>query len=190
MQGLDRVLAYLTAVCLWFANSAARTETLRSTDSDTGTPHWQTQGTAFSLEVIQLLPDYVRAVYAGRGLPPSLVEEIAGYCVFGSIARNASDHPLTYDLRDWRAVTPDGAQHALKDKDAWLAEWRRQGVGFGWTLQPTAQTFEVGDWGQGFLTVKLPRGARFDLLMVWRQDGHERSARLEGLECARDAMPG
>jgi hypothetical protein len=183
------MLARSVYLVLWLASGAALAGTVKGTDPDTGTPHWQSHGTVFGLEVIQLQPDFVRAVYAARGLPAPLVEVIAGYCVFGSIARNATDHALTYDVSAWRAVLPDGTRQPLKTKDQWLVEWRKQGVGFSWTLLPTTQVFEAGDWGQGFLTVKLPRGARFDLDFTWRQDGRDFSARLEGLECAHDSKP-
>ena len=41
----------------------------RHVDPDTGLLSWKVEGQAFAIELIQVLPDYVRAVYAARGLP-------------------------------------------------------------------------------------------------------------------------
>jgi hypothetical protein len=37
------------------------------------------------MELIQVLPDYVRAVYASRGLPQTIIDSVSSYCVFGTI---------------------------------------------------------------------------------------------------------
>jgi len=163
--------------------------TVNDTDPDSGLARWQSQGHGLSLELIQLLPDFVRGVYEARGLPPDLGQEMADYCVFGGIVRNETQRALSYDMRLWRARTADGQRHELKTKLDWLAEWRRRGVHFGWSMMPTAQDFEVGDWGQGFVTMKLPRGTRFDLEYVWRQHGRKQTARLEGVVCADESPP-
>lgn len=172
-------------VALSFAQIAGA-ETLRTPIPDTPLYTYKHVGAAFSLELIQLLPDGVRAIYMAKNLPTHVVENIAAYCVFGSVARNESARPLSYRVADWRAITPDGAIHRLRNKYDWLREWRRDGVDFGWSILPAAQSFEPGDWGQGFTTLALPRGARFDLDFTWRQDGKTHTARLENVECARD----
>jgi hypothetical protein len=165
---------------------ALHAQTLRTPIPDTPLFTYQSVGAAFSLELIQLMPDSVRAMYMAKNLPRDVVENIAGYCVFGSVARNESPRPLSYRVADWRALTPDGNVHRLKTKLDWLRDWKRDGVDFGWSILPAAQSFEPGDWGQGFTTIRLPRGARFDLDYTWRQDGKTHTARLEGVACAND----
>lgn len=167
----------------WPLAAGALTE--RLSDPQTGLSSWRLAQADFHLELLQLLPDYVRAVYGARGLPAAAVEEVAGYCVFGSVARNAGDRPLTYDSSGWRyRAQGSDAWRPLRTKSDWLAAWRARGIHFGWTLLPTAQTFNPGDWGQGFLTFDLPPGTRFDLRYTWTRDGRPGSALLEGLVCA------
>lgn len=174
---------------LLIAAASALAGTVQNTNPDNGLSNWQSTDTPFSLQLLQLMPDNVRAVYTNKGFPPALVEEMAGYCMFGTVIRNLAEEPISYDVADWRAVTADGVRHPLRSKTDWLKVWQRQGVDFGWSILPAAQTLEVGDWGQGFTTVKLPHGTRFDLDYSWRQHGKTVHAILEGLQCAPEHLP-
>ena len=58
------------------------------------------------------------------------------------------------------------------------------GVAFRWSMLPDDQTFEVGDWGQGFTTVKLPPGTRFDLHYGWSQHGEPVQDIIKDMQCA------
>ena len=186
MRGMKLILPAALLVCL-VANPAAA-GTLKSTNA-VGLSNWQSQNTPFSLQLLQLMPDNVRAVYDNKGFPPALVAQMASYCVFGTVARNLSDAPLSYDVADWRAVTADGVHHKLRTKTQWLKIWHRYGVDFGWSILPAAQTFQPGDWGQGFTTVKLPRDTRFDLDYSWSQNGKTHHAVLKGVQCAPAHLP-
>ena len=156
-------------------------------DPNSGLYSWKIVDRGFSLELIQLPPDFIRAVYASRDLPPAMIEEVAGYCAFGSIARNQATFPLSYRVADWRAVTADGVQHRLRTKSEWLKHWKKMGVDFGFSILPDAMTFDEGDWAQGFTTVKLARGTHFDLIYTWRQHGKKFSGKLHNLVCTSDA---
>lgn len=163
--------------------------TVQTTNPSNGLSNWQSGDTLFSLQLLQLMPDNVRAVYSNKGFPPTLVEEMASYCMFGSVIRNLADEPVSYDVAEWRAVTADGVRHPLRTKTEWLKIWQSQGVDFGWSILPAAQTLEVGDWGQGFTTVRLPHGTHFDLDYSWRQHGKTFHAILNGLQCAPEQLP-
>jgi hypothetical protein len=158
-------------------------------DPDTGLVAWKKVDRGFSLELIQLLPDYVAALYSSRGLPPAVVDSIRGYCVFGTVAQNRSGGPLSYRVMDWRYVTPDGKQHRLKTKPDWVEEWKKLGADFGWSILPATMTFDTGDWAQGFTTVHLPPGSRFDLIYVWRHHGKRYIGKFENLACAPEQPP-
>jgi len=149
-----------------------------------GLSTWRVEGQAFSIELIQLLPDFVRAVFAAKGLPQDVIDAVSGYCAFGTIVRNQSDAPVSYNVADWRYVTADGVAHTGKTKSEWVSEWRDKGIAFRWTLLPESQTFQVGDWGQGFTTVRLPRGTRFDLHYSWSQQGETRTHTIKDMYCA------
>jgi len=169
--------------------SAAVAGTVQNTNPNNGLSNWQSEGTPFSLQLLQLMPDTVRAIYSNKGFPPDLVEEMASYCTFGTVIRNLADTPISYDVGDWRAVTADGVRHRPRTKTEWLKIWKSRGVNYGWSILPAAQTLQVGDWGQGFTTVKLPRNTRFDFDYSWRQDGKTFHATLEGVQCPPEQLP-
>jgi hypothetical protein len=169
--------------------AAQAAEVTREPDAKTGLTVVKARDGAFSLELIPLLPDFVGAVFSSRGLPGPARDAIAGYCAFGTVARNESRAPLAYRMADWRAVTPDGREHRFKTKTEWVREWREQGSGFKWVLLPDEQTFEVGDWSQGFSTLPLPPETVFDLHYSWSQHGTTHEGKVEGVRCAPAGPP-
>jgi hypothetical protein len=156
---------------------------------ETGLLSWKAGGQAFAIELIQVLPDYVRAVYASRGLPRKIIDDVSSYCVFGTIIRNTTAAPLSYRVADWRYITLDGTRHPLKTKSEWVQEWRDMGVAFRWSMLADEQTFAEGDWVQGFTTVKLSPGSRFDLEYSWSQHGRQYVATIQGVRCAPAEAP-
>ena len=150
----------------------------------TGLQTWKTLDQDFSLELVPLLPDYVRAVFANKGLPAEVVEVIGSYCVFGTIVRNEADQALSYDMRTWRYVTADGVEHRARPKSDWVETWREQGIAFRWLLLHEAQSYAVGDWVQGFTTVKLPPGTQFDLHYSWQQGDRTYERIIRDMACA------
>lgn len=177
------LLSALLLVCASSA-SAAETQVKEFRNPDNGLITWSAQDKGFSIELIQLVPDFVRAIYAKHGFPKSEVEDIAGYCVFGTIIKNTSDKTLTYRVADWRSVDSSGSQTPIKTKSQWLAQWQQVGVNFSWTLLPDTGTFYAGDWQQGFTTVKLPRDSKFDLIFKWQIEGTEHVGKIKNLRCA------
>ena len=155
-----------------------------SVNPQTGLNTWKTVDQEFSLELVPLLPDFVRAVFANKGLPAEVVDVISSYCVFGTIIRNQADQPLSYDIRTWRYVTGDGVEHRARPKSDWVQAWREQGIAFRWTLLHEAQTYAVGDWGQGFTTVKLTPGTHFDLHYSWQQGDRSYERTIRDMACA------
>lgn len=161
----------------------------RQVNPESGLSSWQTTGDALSLELVQVVPDYVRAVYSARGLPQEIVDAVSSYCVFGTILHNTSQQPLAYRVADWRYVTPDGVRHRIKTKSQWVSEWRAMGVAFRWSLLPDDQTYNVGDWGQGFTTIGLQPGDRFDLEYSWRQGEATITRTIREVRCAPVQAP-
>lgn len=184
---LSRRIALLALLLTPAAPQAA--ELTQYQDPDSGLLAWKKVDRGFSLELIQLLPDFVAALYSSHDLPPAVVDSIRGYCVFGTVAQNQSGGTLSYRVADWRYVTPDGRQHRLKTKPEWVAEWKKLGSDFGWSILPATMTFDTGDWAQGFTTVHLPPGSRFDLIYSWRHHGKRYTGKFENLVCAPEQAP-
>lgn len=180
-------IIYLTLLLVLMVRAAAGA-VMREVDPDSGLVTWRVEDPAFSIELIQLLPDFVRAAFEAKGLPEAVIDAVSSYCVFGTIVRNRAAGPLSYDVADWRYVTTDGVAHVARTKAEWVREWRAQGIAFRWTLLPEAQTFQVGDWGQGFTTVKLPPGTRFDLHYGWTQGDAPVRHVIEDMQCAPETI--
>ncbi len=145
---------------------------------------WTSIEDGFSIELIQLMPNYVRAVYSKHNFPQEEIERIAAYCVFGSILKNTSEQQLAYKVSEWTYTDAQGKTHPVKSKTEWLQEWQKVGITFSWTLLPDDVVFEVGDWQQGFTTVKVPRNEHFDLNYRWTLDGVAHTGTLKNLSCA------
>jgi hypothetical protein len=161
-----------------------KTNVVEEVNPLSGLSRWYTEGQDFSLELVSLAPDFVRAVYEAKGLPKEIIESVSSYCVFGTIVRNRAEVPLSYNIADWRYVTSDGKEHEAKAKSEWVSEWREMGIAFRWTLLTEAQTYQVGDWGQGFTTVRLPHGTSFDLHYSWTQNDKTHTNIIRGMRCA------
>ena len=156
---------------------------------DTGLSSWKSEGDALEFELVQVLPDYVRASYAARGLPKVVVDKVSSYCVFGTILHNRTDKPLSYRVADWRYITADGVSHQIRTKSEWVSEWQDLGIAFRWSMLPDDQTFEVGDWGQGFTTIGLKPDNRFALEYSWMQGGKTETRTIKEVRCAPAEVP-
>ena len=110
------LLALLLSIAGHVPQAMAAVETF--TDEASGLLSWKAQHPGFSLQFIQLLPDYVRAVYSARGLSAGGSGNMAGYCMFGTIIKNESGKPLAYRVADWRYITADGRVAPDQDQDA------------------------------------------------------------------------
>jgi len=159
-------------------------EVQREFNPQTGIERVQVEHPGFSLRLLPLAPDYVTAVFSARGLPQDIVDATQAYCTFGTILKNIGQQPLHYRLTDWRYVTPDGKTHYLKTKTQWLEEWKDRSLAFRWILLHEEQTYQPGDWGQGFTTLPLPAGSQFDLYYSWTQGDKTHEEKLEAVHCA------
>lgn len=173
-------------LCLLHTSIQAAEVTVHKNEAS-GLLTWTAKDDGFSIELIQLNPDFVRAVYGKRDYPADEVERIAGYCVFGSIIQNTSQQRLSYRVADWRYVDKNGKSYPVKTKAQWLAEWRKAGITFAWTLLPESGDFGIGDWQQGFTTIKIDQNEKFDFIYTWTLDGKKHEGKIENMSCASAA---
>ena len=181
-------MAHLTfcLCCLLLLPFSVFSEVEHSVNPTSGLSKWKMNEQGFSLELVQVGADYARAVFSARGLPADVVEDISRNCVFGTIVKNGAKTPVSYRLPDWRALTDDGVEHKMKLKSEWIREWSARGVGFRWLLLADAQTFDEGDWIQGFTTIALTPGRKFDLRYSWSREGKTYHREIKGMQCASD----
>lgn len=185
-----KIIFSLLLTCFFYLLQSQAYATLTVTKNEqSGLLAWTSESNGFSIELIQLLPDFIRAIYSNHNFPPEEVERTAKYCFFGSVIKNTSQQQLSYRVADWRYTDQNGNAHPVKTKSQWLEEWRKVGVTFSWTLLPDSGDFEIGDWQQGFTTIKLPRNAVFDLTYTWTLDGKRYSETIKDISCAPENLP-
>jgi hypothetical protein len=176
--------------CLYLLHTQVQAaEVTVQKNSASGLLTWTSKDDGFSIQLIQLLPDFVRAVYDKHGLPADQVERIAAYCDFGTIIQNTSQQQLSYRVSDWRYIDKNGNAYPVKTKEQWLEEWRKAGITFAWTLLPGSGDFGIGDWQQGFTTIKIGRNEKFDLVYTWTLDGTKHQGKIENMSCASASLP-
>ena len=171
---------------LWMAfglGLAQASEVVATTNPVTGLNTWKQSDRSISLEIIQLSPEAAQATYSSRDLSPVIYQSMHGYCVFGSVVRNESDVALTYRVVDWRVVGANRKRQRLRTKSQWVADWKKQGANFAWSILPDDITLEVGDWSLGYTPIKVEPGEHFDLIYVWRQHGKSFTGTLQNLVC-------
>jgi len=183
MQASKNIL--ISALCsLAVLSSSHAADVSIHKNKESGLLTWTSKDDGFSIELIQLIPDFIRAIYNKHDFPVDEVERIAGYCLFGTIIQNTSQQQLSYRVSDWRYVDKKGRSYPVKTKTQWLEEWRKAGVTFSWTLLPDSGDFEIGDWQQGFTTVQLDRNEHFDFIYTWTLDGIRHEGKIEDMSCA------
>lgn len=167
----------------------AYAETSEFTDPTTGLMSWKAVDNGFSLQLIQLHRDYVTAVYNSRGLPQKLIDGVLKYCVFGTIIKNESQEEVSYKVANWQYSTKEGKKYSVKTKSEWLKEWEAMGVGYRWSMLADDQTFSPGDWIQGFTTVAVKPGEKFNFHYSWTFKGKTFTNTIKGIRCASLEIP-
>lgn len=179
----------LWAIPLLLGMSAAVVES--GVDKETGLRSWEWREAGVSLRLVQRLPDQSRAFFQARGFSSAAAERIASACIFQTIFRNESGQPLSYLLDDWR-ILHRGASRKLVTRERWDAVWQEgeasqaARIALRWSLLPTRQRFEPGDYNWGMTGFGLPSGSTFDLEMVLRLGGEKLIRTIEGIVCAPD----
>lgn len=187
-----------TACFLPASTVSAEGKVLTGTDEDAQLPFWEWRDDATSIRLVQRLPDQTRAFFMARGFSKEHAEIIAQRCIFQTVYKNistpATPSVIEYDLTQWK-VHYKGEQRALKVKEDWQQEWRAAKVpqamqiAFLWSLIPTQQRYEPQDYNWGMTSYDLPPGEKFDLQLVWRQNGTQRTAYIRNIQCAPDIHP-
>jgi hypothetical protein len=168
---------------------------LTGTDETARLPFWEWNDHTVSVRLVQRLPDQSRAFFAARKFSPSDAERIAQSCVFQTVFKNlaeaSSNTVIRYDLNEWH-ISHNGTQRKLKVKEQWMAEWQQSQapknaqIAFSWSLLPTRQQYQPGDYNWGMTTFNLPPGQRFELTLVWYENAQPHSAVIPNIECAPD----
>lgn len=166
-------------------------EVIIGQEEGTGLRTWEWRQAGVSVQLVQRSPDQTRAFFQGRGFSPNDADIIGLACVFQTIFRNDGKQPLSYDLDAWQ-ITYQGKHIALQTRDRWEQQWLERGVNqaariaFRWSLLPTRQSFEPGDYNWGMTSFGLPPGESFDLSLVLIVNGTPMKGQIPAVVCAAD----
>lgn len=151
-------------------------------------------GVRFTL--VQRIPDQTRSFYIDKGFSLKAANKYASACVMQTIFNNnTSDKTVTFNLANWRVIH-DGTSKPIKLRKEWLSDWKKLKVpmsaqiAFRWSQFPTYQKHSPGDWFQGMIAVGLKPGSKFDLKIVWTEDGVVHTGIMKNIQCAKDVNLG
>ncbi len=166
-------------------------EIVTGEEEQTSLRTWEWKQAGISIQLVQRLPDQTRAFFQGRGFTSKDADTIGRACVFQTIFRNDGKQPLTYDLDDWQ-ITHRGKRLPLQTRERWDERWQARGasqsarIAFRWSLLPTRQDFEPGDYNWGMTSFGLPPGESFDLSLVLTINGKAISSSIPAIVCTAD----
>lgn len=169
--------------------AAVAAELRRSSEPETGLQRWEWRHQGISLQLVQRQPDQTRAFFLGRGFDGAQADRIGRGCVFQIIFRNDGEQAVDYDLDRWQVIQGNRTQPLLT-RERWAARLRQAGASRGalialrWSLLPTRQTFQPGDYNWGMTSFGLPPGERFDLAIALAVGGSLVRDRIPAIECA------
>ena len=186
-----RLLILLTMLYL----SPLSAEVITGTDEVAQLPFWEWRNDYMTLRLVQRLPDQTRAYFAGRGFAKKEVDYIAGHCFFQTVYTNISTgnkpRVIKHDISKWQ-YTYQGHTYPVKPRENWKPTWQQRNVptaqivAYEWSLFPSKQIFEAGDYNWGMTVFDVPHGKSFDLTIRWQVDGMPQSATLKDVTCASD----
>jgi hypothetical protein len=173
----------------------AHAQLVTGVDETAQLPYWELQDKAIKIRLVQRLPDQTRAYFAGRGFNNEDVRLIAEHCVFQTVFTNTapagSQQVIEYDASKWRISYKDSLQSLVLRED-WDKIWQQretkqaQKIAFEWSLLPTRQRYQAGDYNWGMTVYKIPHGASFSLKLSWTLNGKPHQASIDNIECAKD----
>lgn len=183
-----RLLGFISTFLLVGQVSA---EVISDEEAQTGLSTWEWREAGVSIQLVQRLPDQTRAFFQGRGFKSKDADIIGRACVFQTIFRNDGTQPMAYDMDAWH-ITHLGKRLPLQTRERWEKKWLAEGVNqaariaFRWSLLPTRQQFEPGDYNWGMTSFGLLPGEIFDVTLVLTLNGNPITRTIPGIVCAND----
>jgi len=177
--------------CTVLLSDLASATIITGNNTLTGLRNWTWREAGISVQLVQRLPAQTRGFFQGRGFTSAQSDTIAKTCVLQTIFRNDGKQPLRYDLDNWR-ITYQGTQRPLLTRKHWNKYWQDSKatpaarIALRWSLLPTRQQFEPGDYNWGMISFGLPPGASFDLSLRLTINKTPITRSIPGIVCATD----
>lgn len=174
---------------------AANVKLATGTDEQAKLPFWEISNEFMSLRLVHRLPDQTRGFFEARGFTPAQADVVARACVFQTVFKNTSKgdkaSTLEYNLTEW-AVMHGKRPRPMKMREQWAPELEKLGVSkparlaFEWSLLPSQQTYQPGDYNWGMSVYNLKPGTQFSLRVSWKQHGTLHQYTIDDMHCAAD----
>ena len=191
-QSKSRLIALFSLMLLWgIPLLSVSAEVIKVKDPETGLLSWIWREQGISIQLVQRLPDQTRAFFLGRGFGTEAADRVGRACVFQTIFRNDGERTVAYDLADW-SVYHKGARLPLYTREVWAREWQVLGIdqastiAFNWSLLPTMQQFEPGDYNWGMTSFGLSPGEAFDVSLLIEIGGEPVVGEINAVVCAAE----
>ncbi len=193
----------ITCLLLLITNFATAASLETGIDEQAKLPYWEIRDADMSLRLVQRLPIQTRGYFQARGFNKQQSELIAQSCAFQTILKNTSNQgkhaiDIEYDLKTWRVITGN-SKHRLKTREDWKSIWQAKQVStaaqvaFEWSLLPTRQQYQAGDYNWGITLFALKPGSKFNLEVIWKQRDKTKSKAkyflIKNIQCAPDINP-
>jgi len=171
-------------------------EVTTGVEEETDLRFWSWERRGISLQLTQRTPDQTEAFFIGRGFSSEKSKMVGESCVFQAVFRNSSNDHLEYSLEHWDVIYKQEIMMPLH-RNYWEQRWIEESVSnasriaFRWSLLPTVQRFEPGDYNWGMISFGLNPGAEFDLSIRMKHGDKVVTEKLAGMQCAeRDESNG
>lgn len=182
-------------ILMWFLLSSLQAKLVTGVDEAAQLPFWEWRDEYMSMRLVQRLPDQTRAYFSARGFKAEDVKFIAEHCFFQTVYKNLSGaekaRVIQHDIRDW-VYHYKGKSLGIKPREDWKPIWQKrkvnnaQIIAYEWSLLPSVQIFQAGDYNWGMTIFDVPHGASFDLELVWKVDGKRQTATMTNVTCSKD----
>ena len=150
--------------------------------------------TPLSIEFQPRTPEQIRAFYAARGFPASMVDLLAQQCFVTVRIHNTGSDVVWLDLAQWH-FSVAGRPLIRPHRDHWKSRWADMNIPlasqstFRWTLLPESLDFQPDEQEGG--NIILPRVAGLIALRADFPTGQDRRGTLirlqfDNLSCAED----
>ena len=96
MNKIVTINLFVLSVMIIAVTETAASEVKVHKNENSGLLTWTVKDDGFQIELLQLLPDFIRAIYAKHDFPEDEIERAASYCIFGTILKNTSDQQMSY----------------------------------------------------------------------------------------------
>lgn len=189
----------IALVALFSTGTAIAADTPMTTGviAETGLHYWEWGARGVLFRLTQRLPDQTRAFFMARGFDSGSADLIANRCVFQSMFKNIAGPggaAISIDLDTWR-IHSGGDEYRLVTREQWQNELQKNdissaaAIALEWSLLPTRQVYEPGDYNWGMTSYGLKPGKIFDLDFSWEREGRVFKGHLKEVECAPDIHP-